>query len=173
LLAQTQHGLFVNETEISHEEAMNQMHNNTEIDIHDEQLEGESSSSECSDDNDSVTQSGEELEASSSREDRLNDVHEPVSVPDTTNPFSDEDLLQVFTTALATVREEGMLPEGYGLLPEEWDDEEYPSYWVIKSGRRGKELRISLPDAQWRARSELWGQALDIVNRLTYMLDRD
>jgi hypothetical protein len=54
-------------------------------------------------------------------------------------------------------------------LPEEWEDGEYPSYEIIRSGKRtGRGLRVALPDFIWRRRAELWGQALDIVNRLTY-----
>lgn len=186
LLAQTQHGLFTNDTEISHREAMNQIYGNGEIDIYKEQSEEsneeesdeeeehdeeeDSNASKFAEDSDGLT---EEPEASGSRNDQLDDVHDAIVVPDVTNPFSDDDLMQAFTTALDIVREQGMLPEGYGLLPEEWDDNEYPAFWVIKSGRRGKDLTISLPDARWRARSELWGQALDIINRLTYMLDVD
>jgi hypothetical protein len=171
LLAQTQHGLFTNDTAISHEEAMNQVRGNGDINVHEEHSEEDSDESETAEDSDGLH--AEEQEASGSRDDRLDDIHDAVVVPDVTDPFLDEELMQAFTAALEIVREQGMLPEGYGLLPEEWDDGKYPAYWVIKSGRRGKDLTISLPDAQWRARSELWGQALDIVNRLTYMLDVD
>ena len=171
LLAQTQHGLFTNDTEISHEEAMNQVHGNGGINVHEEQSDDDSDTSETAEDSDGLH--AEEQEASSSRDDQLDDVHDAVVVPDVTDPFLDEELMHTFTAALEIVREQEMLPEGYGLLPEEWDNDEYPAYWVIKSGRRGKDLTVSLPDAQWRARSELWGQALDIVNRLTYMLDVD
>lgn len=185
LLTQTQHGLFTNDTEISHEEAMNQIHGNGEIDVEeqseesneeesdkesDEEEEEDSDASEFAEDLDGLT---EEQESSGSRNDQLDDVHDAVVIPDVTNPFSDDELMHAFTTALEIVREQEMLPEGYGLLPEEWDDDEYPAYWVIKSGRRGKDLTISLPDARWQARSELWGQALDTVNRLTYMLNVD
>jgi hypothetical protein len=60
------------------------------------------------------------------------------------------------------------------LIPDEWEDNEYPSVEIIRSGRRGgKELRVALPDFVWRPRAELWGQALDILSRITYMTENE
>jgi hypothetical protein len=96
--------------------------------------------------------------------------HEAVAVPKHTNLFNSAEAEDIFKQAFNIVVEQGILPEGYGLLQEDWDDGEYPSFEMIRSGRRsGKELRIALPDFIWRRRAEVWGQALDLVNRLTYM----
>jgi hypothetical protein len=100
-----------------------------------------------------------------------NTRHEPVLVPDHNNPFPTPELEEIFFQALAVVREQGDLPRGFLVYPDEWEDGEYPAYEFIKSGRRGlKELRISLADEVWRGRSELWAQALDILNRMEIIM---
>ena len=55
-------------------------------------------------------------------------------------------------------------------LTGEWEEDLYPSFEILRSGRRGgKELHIAMPDFIWRPREELWGQALDILNRLKHI----
>ncbi|KAJ7508218.1 hypothetical protein B0H11DRAFT_1704667, partial [Mycena galericulata] len=95
--------------------------------------------------------------------------HDAVSVPKHANPFSGE-ASRVFEDALEQVCAANILPAGYGLLEDEWDDGAYPSFEILKSGRRGrKELRIALPDFIWRPRAILWGQALDVLNQVNYI----
>ncbi|KAF8209154.1 hypothetical protein K438DRAFT_1572843, partial [Mycena galopus ATCC 62051] len=96
--------------------------------------------------------------------------HEPVSVPKHANPFPDAETMQIFHAALSAADENGLVPPGYGLLPEEWEEDVYPSFEILKSGRRGgKELRVALPDSIWRPRAEMWGRGLAILNELSYM----
>ncbi|KAF8063978.1 hypothetical protein FPV67DRAFT_1419869, partial [Lyophyllum atratum] len=98
--------------------------------------------------------------------------HEPVNVPKHADPFPDEGVRRAFTLALADVQSNGLVPTGLGLLPEEWDDDTYPSFEMIKSGQnRTKDIRVALPDLVWRPRAILWGQALDILNRIMFMYD--
>ncbi|KAJ6455394.1 hypothetical protein C8R45DRAFT_1188039, partial [Mycena sanguinolenta] len=95
--------------------------------------------------------------------------HEPVSVPKHANPFPDDETMQLFHETLAAADGMDFIPPGYGLLPEEWEDGVYPSYEILKSGRRGsKQLRVALPDAIWRPRAERWGRGLAILNELSY-----
>jgi hypothetical protein len=92
--------------------------------------------------------------------------HKPVPVPKHKCPFEDPADLKVFKGALLATSQDNLLPEGYGLLPEEWDDD-YPAYEIIRSGRRGsKELRVSLPHFVWKPRADLWGRALFIMNSI-------
>ncbi|KAJ6543011.1 hypothetical protein B0H19DRAFT_957835, partial [Mycena capillaripes] len=96
--------------------------------------------------------------------------HKPVAVPKHNNPFSDKETMQVFHDALSAAEEIGLVPAGYGLLPDEWEDGVYPSYEIIKSGHRGgKQLRVALLDSIWRPRAEMWGRGLAILNELSYM----
>ncbi|KAJ7436838.1 hypothetical protein FB451DRAFT_1061428, partial [Mycena latifolia] len=96
--------------------------------------------------------------------------HDPVPVPKHANPFSDNETMRVFHDALAAAHEIDLIPPGYGLLPDEWEDGVYPTYEIIKSGRRGmKRLRVALPDSIWRLRAEMWGRGLAILDQLSYM----
>ncbi|KAJ7732233.1 hypothetical protein DFH07DRAFT_755339, partial [Mycena maculata] len=96
--------------------------------------------------------------------------HEAVAVPKYANPFTSDETLHTFHQALAIADAQGVVPEGYGLLPDEWEDGTYPSFETLKSGRRGgKELQVPLPDFIWRPRAEMWGRGLEILNQLTYI----
>lgn len=91
-----------------------------------------------------------------------------VTPPTNTSPFTD-DQLTAFQEAFSEMITHQLVPEGYGMCPNEWEDGEYPSYWIIRSGRRGKQdLNIALPDDIWRPRSELWVQGLYIMQQLSY-----
>ncbi|KAJ6456213.1 hypothetical protein C8R47DRAFT_1248997, partial [Mycena vitilis] len=99
--------------------------------------------------------------------------HAPVPVPKHANPFSDEGMA-VFELTLERAERRGLVPAGYGLLEEEWEDGSYPAYEILRSGRKGsKELRVALPDVLWRARAEMWGRGLDILDRLTELIHED
>ncbi|KAF5340537.1 hypothetical protein D9758_015819 [Tetrapyrgos nigripes] len=91
--------------------------------------------------------------------------HDPVKTPRHQNPFAGEPRkLACFAKALAKLTDKGCVPRGYGIRPEEWGDEGYPSVETIHTGRRGsKELSISLPDEIWRPRAELWAQGLYLL----------
>lgn len=92
-----------------------------------------------------------------------------VKTPKHACPLTDEQKV-VFAQALHEVSEAGIVPAGYGIRPEEWEDNEYPSYEVIRSNRRGqKDLRVALPDGIWRPRALLWVQSLATMQQLQYM----
>ncbi|KAJ7870119.1 hypothetical protein B0H13DRAFT_1724278 [Mycena leptocephala] len=98
--------------------------------------------------------------------------HEPVPVPKHAEPFKDEALMQLFHDTFAAANKTDIIPQGYGLLPEEWDDGVYPTFEILKSGRRGgKQLRVALPDSIWRPRAEMWGRGLAILDQIRYMTD--
>ncbi|OBZ70899.1 hypothetical protein A0H81_09541, partial [Grifola frondosa] len=90
--------------------------------------------------------------------------HEPIDVPNHSNPFATEELRQQYFAALNILRHEHSLPAGYGLLPEEQENG-YEACETIRSGRRGRrELEVELPEHVWCPRVELWGQALHLMN---------
>ncbi|KAJ7577912.1 hypothetical protein C8J56DRAFT_710462, partial [Mycena floridula] len=65
------------------------------------------------------------------------------------------------------LNESGYIPESYNLRPEEWDEDGYPAFEIIRTGRTStKELRVSLPDEIWRPRALQWVQALDIMTAI-------
>ncbi|KAJ6479427.1 hypothetical protein C8R47DRAFT_1285488 [Mycena vitilis] len=91
--------------------------------------------------------------------------HEAIEVPDHRNPFSEnpgeEDR---FWAVLAEVVGQDISPAGYGLLPEEWDDDGYPDVEILKMGKLMKtEIRISLANPIWTRRAKFWVQALNVL----------
>ncbi|KAK7030351.1 hypothetical protein VNI00_014208 [Paramarasmius palmivorus] len=60
-----------------------------------------------------------------------------VKAPKSRNPFQGlRDLEPVFLQAFQDVRMKRILPEGYGVLREEWVNGEYPSFWMLKKSKR-------------------------------------
>ncbi|KAJ3712637.1 hypothetical protein C8R42DRAFT_615362 [Lentinula raphanica] len=81
-------------------------------------------------------------------------------------PFTDDEYA-VFTEAIQVAGEQKILPHGYGVRPEEWDNDYYPSIEVICSGRKGgKEISVQLPCFVWQPRAELWALGLSIMDRI-------
>ncbi|THU78546.1 hypothetical protein K435DRAFT_699855, partial [Dendrothele bispora CBS 962.96] len=94
-----------------------------------------------------------------------------VKVPRMLNPFSKQ-LEEIFSKSLSDLRAEEIIPEGFKILPQEWEDSTYPSYYHIRSGRKTNQaLLVELPDLIWRPRSELWVQALSVYNHLKAELE--
>ncbi|KAJ7692645.1 hypothetical protein B0H14DRAFT_2651637 [Mycena olivaceomarginata] len=107
--------------------------------------------------------------ASGSDSDERISIHEAVPVPKHANPFDDEESMQLFYDALEAAIQGDIIPPGYGLLLEEWDEDGYPSFEILRSGRRGsKQLRIALPDSIWRPQAEMWARALAVMDQITY-----
>ncbi|KAK7037412.1 hypothetical protein VNI00_011162 [Paramarasmius palmivorus] len=87
---------------------------------------------------------------------------ERVKAPRCRNPFQNHQELEApFLSSFQQVRQSRILPDGFGVKREEWENGEYPSFWMLKRGKRSRvELRVELPDSIWRPRSEMWAQAL-------------
>ena len=99
--------------------------------------------------------------------------HEAVQVPKHQPPFeghANEDVLQAaLERAIVELDAEDIIPLGYGMRPEEWGSEGYPTVECIQVGRRGrKEYYVSLTDKLWRPRAIRWVQALHSLNELTF-----
>lgn len=95
--------------------------------------------------------------------------HDAVEAPETADPFGTPELRGMFDAALTAVREQELVPVGYGILEGEWEDGTYTSVETIRSGRRGtKEIVVSLPDFLWRPKAVIWCQALDLLTRMEH-----
>ncbi|KAH6907737.1 hypothetical protein BKA70DRAFT_1104288 [Coprinopsis sp. MPI-PUGE-AT-0042] len=99
----------------------------------------------------------------------LNIRHEPIPAPKSNNPFDSDVELTVFETLLSAMKEEGRVPVGYGLLPDEWEEfgGQYQPYHDIPARNRGQELRIDLPHEVWHPRAVLWAQGLMLMEKIT------
>jgi hypothetical protein len=179
-IGQTEHGIYVDDCAGVHPDVINQYYG-----VHRRRSRGNAGGSQTPEGYEDVSADQDAMDEGDwlDLEDRVaadqesNFHHEAVEAPKHANPFPNELYQETFEEALTLILDQGEeseIPSGYGLLPEEWEDEEYPSVEIIKTGRRGgKELRIALPDFQWRPRAVLWGQTLDIMNRLTYMYENE
>ena len=99
-------------------------------------------------------------------------AHPAVNVPLKSCPFGPQGLA-LFEGFLSQVTEQRVLPEGYGIREEEWDEGEYPSVEILRTGRRRKELTVNLPDAIWRPRAERWVQGLHCMSYILYTLEQN
>lgn len=95
--------------------------------------------------------------------------HDPIPVPDHASPFGE--LEHIFRTGLQELEESGYIPDGYGIREDEWEDGEYPSFEILKTGRKRKELRVSLPDHIWRRRAQKWVRGLDAMRGMMQILE--
>ncbi|KAJ7710578.1 hypothetical protein B0H17DRAFT_914315 [Mycena rosella] len=108
----------------------------------------------------------EELENQIGADLAQNIRHEPVPVARHRSPFKDPDLESDFLELLEGLLEQlDALPKNYGVLEDEWEEEDYPEIEIIKPGKRGKELVIALPRPDWFPRAARWAQALDLLTR--------
>jgi hypothetical protein len=88
--------------------------------------------------------------------------HDAVEVPDHKNPFSDHPVAEsAFFSLLTDLIRQDIIPAGYGMLPEEWDEDGYPDVEILYAGRQMKKMmRISLAHPIWAQRARLWVQGL-------------
>jgi hypothetical protein len=92
--------------------------------------------------------------------------HDAINPPDHRNPFPDSHAEREFFAALRQIIEGDIIPTGYGLFSDEWEDGEYPVVETIKVGRRaGKTVDISLAEPIWQHCTVLWVQSLDLLTR--------
>jgi hypothetical protein len=99
--------------------------------------------------------------------------HEGVDVPRHTTPWGTQSAHARFCTALAEVKRSKIVPQNFGMLPEEWDVGGYPVSEVVPLGRwGGKVLDIALPIALWKPRAVVWCQALEVLTCIQDMMDQ-
>ncbi|KAF6764346.1 hypothetical protein DFP72DRAFT_799852 [Ephemerocybe angulata] len=98
--------------------------------------------------------------------------HAPIPVPEAANPFSNRTQFTTFEEALRQAREGHIVPQGYGLFDDEWEEfgGQYKPYEYIPTRHRGRDLRIVLPHDIWFNRAELWAQGLYLMNRATTLV---
>lgn len=91
--------------------------------------------------------------------------HKAVEVPEEMSPFRIDTHEADFFALLENVIAQDIVPEGYGLLPGELDDEDVEMVEVLRFGLRGtKSIVISLTEPIWAARTKLWAQAIDLLS---------
>ncbi|KAJ6592418.1 hypothetical protein B0H19DRAFT_917321 [Mycena capillaripes] len=98
--------------------------------------------------------------------------HQPVKVAKHRSPFKDEELEDHFLSLLEDLlAQPAVLPEDYGILEDEWEEDDYPEIEIIRPGTKGKELAVILPRAEWFPRAARWAQGLDLMTRVLHELE--
>ncbi|KAI6018539.1 hypothetical protein BKA83DRAFT_4057947, partial [Pisolithus microcarpus] len=94
-------------------------------------------------------------------------VHEgPVHMPSHQMPFTNP---EVFFGVLQEVVSQDVIPNGFGLTPEEWEAGQYPIFKTIWVGRwQPNQIEVSLAGETWYNWAHLWCQALFC---LTYFIE--
>ncbi|KIJ09895.1 hypothetical protein PAXINDRAFT_157792 [Paxillus involutus ATCC 200175] len=111
LMGQLEHGLYIDDCDHIHPDVINQYH------IHEQAAADEQGWED------------EEIAAHLEQNQESNFHHAAVRVPRHIDPFKDApDSFSVFEETLQHVRNEGHMPIGYGLHPDEWETDEYPSF---------------------------------------------
>ncbi|KAJ7485618.1 hypothetical protein FB451DRAFT_1023495 [Mycena latifolia] len=114
----------------------------------------------------------EELENQIQADQAENIRHAPVKVARHKSPFEELEHEEAFLELLEVVLSQPeVLPEDYGVVEEEWDEENYPETETIRTGTNGKELVVVLPRDDWFPRAVQWAQALDLLTRVMHDLE--
>lgn len=172
-LGQVEHGIYADELDGIHPDVLNKYYGVAGQPR--TQIPGQSGAGHPDDEEDEDLQNDEdmdvdELENQIAMDHAHNFNHEAVKAPKHTKPFTSSLAEQAFTQELQGREDDGILPEGYGIHPDEWEENGYPSYEIIRTGRRArKELRVALPDDMWRPRAETWVRALYTMTEVLEM----
>lgn len=103
------------------------------------------------------------------------DDREPVAVEvrPTASPFESDLQEIVFAELLEEATEDNVAPEGYGVLPNEWEEDEYPSAELLQVGNKlSGETVIYLPVHIWLPRAQKWANALSLTSHVLHTLGR-
>ncbi|KAJ7658200.1 hypothetical protein DFH06DRAFT_990482, partial [Mycena polygramma] len=128
---------------------------------------------ESGDESDTEPTPEEEMENQIEGDLSQNIRHQPVKVARHHSPFDDPDSEETFLDLLEEVLSGPDLPENYGILEDEWEEDDYPEIESIKPGTSGKELLIVLPRAEWFPKAAQWVRALDLLTRCLHELQEE
>lgn len=92
--------------------------------------------------------------------------HDAVQVPRHANPFdrNPDEMGKKFVSILDDVVRAEIVPEGYGMHPDEWEENYYPDTEKLVVGGQRKPITLSLADPIWKARATHWVQALSVLS---------
>ncbi|KAG1797279.1 uncharacterized protein BJ212DRAFT_1289771, partial [Suillus subaureus] len=89
--------------------------------------------------------------------------HAAVEVPGKKSPFETQHDENLFFSTVEQIVTKSIVPEGYGLLPDEQGDDA-AMIEVLQFGRHGtKSITVSLSDPIWEAHATLWCQGLSAL----------
>ncbi|KAF7318562.1 Integrase catalytic domain-containing protein [Mycena chlorophos] len=87
--------------------------------------------------------------------------HDGVEAPRAEDPFDSDEAQRIFHNASRQVASSQIIPSGYGVTPNEWENGVYSEIEGLKVGKRVVQIR--LPREVWLPRAVQWAQALDVI----------
>jgi hypothetical protein len=98
-----------------------------------------------------------------SQEQMSNTHYEAINTSSSSSLFKDASGEEMFFSMPTQVIQKRVIPIGYGVLPEEWDDGSYPSCEEMRVGRKHQKIHILLVDRKWLEQAKLWAQGLKVL----------
>lgn len=97
-----------------------------------------------------------------------------VQVEPTTSPFRNDTHQTIFEELFKQATDDGIVSQGYAVLPEEWEDEEYPSAELLQVGKKSSgETVIYLPVHIWLPRAQMWANTLALTSHVLHTLGEE
>lgn len=90
--------------------------------------------------------------------------HDATDVVQTKCPFVSDEAKLIFSKAIHTAKDEGIIPKHLGVAEDEWQERFYGETENVKIGR--KEVQIVLPFLIWFPRAVAWAQGLELMVRI-------
>ena len=87
------------------------------------------------------------------------------------DPFTEPQFHILLDQAFNKLVELNDIPVGYGVQRNEWEDDEYPLFEVIKLGRKQQETQVALPEDIWYPRAIKWVRGLHGLNKMLNLLE--
>ena len=88
------------------------------------------------------------------------------------SPFDSENTFEIFQLTLQQIQDEAIVPHGYGVTHQEFQEVGYPTQEILQGGKKGqKEMYITLPREIWLPRPIKWCQALEVMTSVLVMQD--
>lgn len=90
--------------------------------------------------------------------------HDAVDPPKQASPFIKPASEEIFWKALRDLDKEDIIPGGFGIAQNEWEDGSYPEVESISIAR--KDVNIILPFSIWWPRAVHWARTLELILQL-------
>jgi hypothetical protein len=93
-------------------------------------------------------------------------------VPRSVSPFANPIHEAMFCQSLLQIQMANAIPDGFGVLSNEWDAGGYPTFESIAVGRCAKKITIELPQLVWLPRAIAWAQGLHTMQTFLYQSEQ-
>ena len=98
--------------------------------------------------------------------------HSAVPVPNKRSPLSNQSAEAAFFDSLGAISNLQVIPSGFYLCQEEFDEDGYPLAEEIPVGFRSvRRISVELPTGVWFPHAVLWSQAVDLMEKVLEQIE--